>query len=54
MLAAVRARVDPATPVFAFGVSLGGSALLNWVGRAGARRRDDDLRGGGRAPCRWT
>jgi predicted alpha/beta-fold hydrolase len=36
MLAAVRARVDPATPVFAFGVSLGGSALLNWVGRAGA------------------
>ena len=36
MLAAVRARVDPGTPVFAFGVSLGGSALLNWVGRAGA------------------
>ena len=36
MLAAVRVRVDPRTPVFAFGVSLGGSALLNWVGRAGA------------------
>ncbi len=36
MLAAVRARVDARTPVFAFGVSLGGSALLNWVGRAGA------------------
>ena len=35
MLAAVRARVDPGTPVFAFGVSLGGSALLNWVGRSG-------------------
>jgi predicted alpha/beta-fold hydrolase len=36
ILAAVRARVDPRTPIFAFGVSLGGSALLNWVGRAGA------------------
>ncbi len=36
MLAAVRARLDAATPMFAFGVSLGGSALLNWVGRAGA------------------
>ncbi len=36
ILAAVRARVDPGAPVFAFGVSLGGSALLNWVGRAGA------------------
>ena len=35
MLAAVRARVDPGTPVFAFGVSMGGSALLNWVGRSG-------------------
>ncbi len=35
MLAAVRARVEPATTMFAFGVSLGGSALLNWVGRAG-------------------
>lgn len=36
MLAAVRARVEPGRTVFAFGVSLGGSALLNWVGRAGA------------------
>jgi uncharacterized protein len=36
ILAAVRVRVDPHTPVFAFGVSLGGSALLNWAGRAGA------------------
>jgi uncharacterized protein len=36
MLAAVRARVESATALFAFGVSLGGSALLNWVGRAGA------------------
>ena len=36
ILAAVRARVNPSVPVFAFGVSLGGSALLNWVGRAGA------------------
>jgi predicted alpha/beta-fold hydrolase len=36
MIKAVRARVGPAAPVFAFGVSLGGSALLNWLGRAGA------------------
>jgi predicted alpha/beta-fold hydrolase len=36
MLAAVRSRVDHRTPVFALGVSLGGSALLNWLGRAGA------------------
>jgi hypothetical protein len=35
MLAAVRARVPPATTVVAVGVSLGGSALLNWLGRAG-------------------
>ncbi|MFO1314605.1 MAG: alpha/beta fold hydrolase [Burkholderiales bacterium] len=35
MLAALRARVDPRTRVHAVGVSLGGSALLNWVGRAG-------------------
>lgn len=33
MLAAIRARIDPATPLFAIGVSLGGSALLNWLGR---------------------
>lgn len=36
MLAALRARVDPRTPVYAAGVSLGGSALLNWIGRAGS------------------
>jgi uncharacterized protein len=36
MLAAVRARVEPGATVFAFGVSLGGSALLNWAGRAAA------------------
>jgi hypothetical protein len=36
MLAAIRARVPPATPLHAVGVSLGGSALLNWLGRAGA------------------
>lgn len=35
MLAAVRARIDPATCVYAAGVSLGGSALLNWLGRQG-------------------
>jgi uncharacterized protein len=35
ILAAVRERVTAQTPVFAFGVSLGGSALLNWAGRAG-------------------
>jgi predicted alpha/beta-fold hydrolase len=37
MLTAVRARVDVATPLYAIGVSLGGSALLNWLGRAGPR-----------------
>ncbi len=36
MLDAVRARIDPATPAYAVGVSLGGSALLNWLGRAGS------------------
>jgi len=36
MLGALRARVDPRTPVYAVGISLGGSALLNWVGRAGS------------------
>lgn len=35
MLAAIAVRTDPAVPVYAVGVSLGGSALLNWLGRAG-------------------
>jgi predicted alpha/beta-fold hydrolase len=34
ILAAIRARVPEGTPTFAVGVSLGGSALLNWLGRA--------------------
>ena len=39
MLAAVRGRVAPATVIYACGVSLGGSALVNWLGRAGANAR---------------
>jgi len=35
MLDAIRSRVAPSTLVYACGVSLGGSALLNWLGRAG-------------------
>jgi predicted alpha/beta-fold hydrolase len=35
MLDAVRSRVAPSTVVHVCGVSLGGSALLNWLGRAG-------------------
>lgn len=35
ILAAVRARIPQAAPLYAVGVSLGGSALLNWLGRAG-------------------
>ncbi len=35
MLAAVAARTNASLPVYAAGVSLGGSALLNWLGRAG-------------------
>ncbi|MDR1528982.1 MAG: alpha/beta fold hydrolase [Burkholderiales bacterium] len=34
MFAAIHARVPTDTPVFAVGVSLGGSAMLNWLGRA--------------------
>jgi predicted alpha/beta-fold hydrolase len=34
MLAAVRSRTAPATPLYAVGVSVGGSVLLNWLGRA--------------------
>jgi predicted alpha/beta-fold hydrolase len=36
MLAAIRERVPASVPIHAVGVSLGGSALLNWLGRAGA------------------
>ena len=36
MLDAIRARVSPSTAVHAVGISLGGSALLNWLGRAGS------------------
>ncbi len=35
MLGAIRARVGPDVTLHAVGVSLGGSALLNWLGRAG-------------------
>ena len=35
MLAAIRARVDAKTPLYVAGVSLGGSVLLNWLGRQG-------------------
>jgi len=38
MLAAIHARVadrESGAPLYAVGVSLGGSALLNWIGRAG-------------------
>lgn len=35
MLEAVRARVGPDAFIHAVGISLGGSALLNWLGRAG-------------------
>ena len=38
MLSALRARL-PAAPLYAVGVSLGGSALLNWLGREEARAR---------------
>jgi predicted alpha/beta-fold hydrolase len=35
MLEAIRARVSPRTALHAAGISLGGSALINWLGRAG-------------------
>ena len=40
MLGAIRARVGPDVTLHAVGVSLGGSALLNWLGRAGPGARD--------------
>ncbi|MGH8802224.1 MAG: YheT family hydrolase [Casimicrobiaceae bacterium] len=36
MLSAVRERAGNRAPMYAVGVSLGGSALLNWLGRAGS------------------
>ena len=45
MLAAIRARVPPDTVIHAAGVSLGGSVLLNWLGRAGAAAARDAHRG---------
>ena len=35
ILAAIRARIAADTTVFAVGISLGGSVLLNWLGRQG-------------------
>ncbi len=35
ILTAIRARVAPQTVVYAVGVSVGGSVLLNWLGRMG-------------------
>ena len=48
MLEAVRSRVAPSTVVHACGVSLGGSALLNWLGRAGEDAPHDPVARGGR------
>jgi predicted alpha/beta-fold hydrolase len=39
MISALRARVDAGTRLYATGVSLGGSALLNWLGREGPAAR---------------
>ena len=39
VLAALRTCVASATPLVVVGVSLGGSALLNWLGRAGPQAR---------------
>lgn len=40
MLAAIRARVPASTTLYAVGVSIGGSVLLNWLGRQGRDARD--------------
>jgi hypothetical protein len=39
ILAALQARIGVETPMVAVGISLGGSALLNWLGRAGPAAR---------------
>lgn len=39
MLASIRSRVKVDTVIHAAGISLGGSALLNWLGRAGKAAR---------------
>jgi predicted alpha/beta-fold hydrolase len=35
ILEAIRARVTASTPIFVVGVSVGGSVLINWLGRVG-------------------
>jgi len=40
LLHPIRARIAPARPLYAVGVSLGGSALLNWLGREEHRARE--------------
>ena len=35
ILDAIRARLAPGTPMYVVGVSVGGSVLINWLGRAG-------------------
>ena len=35
ILDAIRARIAPGTPIYVVGVSVGGSVLINWLGRAG-------------------
>lgn len=39
ILDAIRARVAPSTPIYAVGVSVGGSVLINWLGRLGRDAR---------------
>ena len=53
MLRAVRERVGAQRPLYAVGVSLGGSALLNWLGRRATRRVVAGARPP-RCPCRST
>lgn len=40
MLTAIRARIPEKTALYAVGVSLGGGALLNWLGRRGKNATD--------------